>query len=336
MPAVSVILLAWNSGRLLQGAVDSVLDQTMRDVELIIVDNGSTDGAVEQVLARRPDPRVKVLRHAENLGIGAGTASAVALCTAPWIALMDSDDESHPMRFELQLKAAEADPSLHLISTDVELIDANGAVAGVWPAFFVAAEMKPYAAYHMPFCHPTLMARANVFRSVPYRAEFNITADFDFVARASEQFKFGAVSLPLYRYRRHASATSIERSTLSEAYACGIRLITARRNAGRAERVKEEVAQARELIADGAALADVFRCWSRRCQREGFPLLGALHAALEIRERCTLGAMTRYLRCTFAAQKAQRVSWTATAAAMIKAPFWMLLKDAGFPAFPRY
>lgn len=112
MPAVSVIMLAWNSGPLLLEAAASILDQSLADLELVLVDNGSTDGAVDRLLAARPDPRIRLLRHPRNLGIAEGVQSAKPLCRAPWIALMDADDRAHPLRLELQLRAAAADPTL--------------------------------------------------------------------------------------------------------------------------------------------------------------------------------------------------------------------------------
>jgi glycosyltransferase involved in cell wall biosynthesis len=336
MPAVSVILLAWNTGALLRPAVESILDQTMGDLELIIVDNGSVDGCVDQVLAARPDPRVRVLRHPTNLGIGAGTASGIAIATAPWIALNDADDRSHPMRLELQLQAARADPSLDLIGTGIEMIDLEDRPLGPWPAFYVPEEIKLYAPFGMPFGHPTLMGRADVFRAVPYRPEFDIVADFDFVVRASERFKIGMVSLPLYLYRRYAGSTTIGRMRQSEAYACTIRLVTARRRAGRPEQLAEAMAEVRALVAAQQNISDIYGYWSKRCLAEGFPLLAAFHSALEVRGRKSPGAVLRYVRHTLAALRADPGAWRWAIGAMGKAPFWMLLKRAGFPAFPRY
>ncbi len=336
MPAVSVILLAWNSGSLLRPAVESILDQTMGDLELVIVDNGSSDGAVERVLAARPDPRVKVLRHPRNLGIGAGTASGIAVATAPWIALMDSDDRSHPMRLELQLKAATADPSLDLLGTAITNIDADDRPLGTWPAFYDPDDIKLYATYAMPIGHPTLMGRADVFRTVPYRAEFDIVADFDFLVRASERFKIGAVSVPLYFYRRYPGSTTIGRLSEGEAYACAIRLVTARRRAGRPERLDEAMADVRALLADGRSLGEIFGHFAACCHTEGFPLLAAFHGALEVRGRKTPGATLRFLRYTLAALRADPGATRWALGAMGKAPFWILLKRAGFPAFPRY
>jgi glycosyltransferase involved in cell wall biosynthesis len=329
-------MLAWNSGDLLGGAIDSILNQTVSDLELIVVDNGSTDGAIEHELTRRPDARLRVLRHERNLGIGGGTASAVPLCRSPWIAIMDSDDRSHPMRFELQLNAAKADPSLDLICTDVKLIDEKGDAMGDWPAFFSPATISGYAPYNMPFCHPTLMARAQVFRETPYRAAFRIAADFDFVARASERFKLGAVSIPLYEYRRHAASTSTSQILLSEAYVCATRLLTARRRAGRSEYLAETVAEAETLVAKQHSLSFLYTHYAARCHAEGFPLLAAFHAALSVRVRRTPLAVLHYVRYTMAAIGAHRLGWNEAAGAMFKAPFWVVLKHAGFPGFPRY
>ena len=190
-------MLAWNSGEYLAEAVASVLDQTAADLELVLVDNGSTDGAVERVCAQWPDPRLRCFRQETNLGIAAGTNFAVQHCRAPWIMIHDADDRSHPMRLELQLRAAAAEPSLAVLTTGVQWMDAAGREEETYPVWYEPEEIATYVRFNMPVHHPTVLARREGFAAVPYRVEAALCADYDWFSRVVERYRGGGVSLPL-------------------------------------------------------------------------------------------------------------------------------------------
>ena len=99
-------------------AIASVLGQTLGDLELVIVENGSSDGSVETArAAARADARVRVVEHPRPLGIvGAGNAG-MAAARAPLVARHDQDDVSHPRRLERQVAALEREPRAVAIGT---------------------------------------------------------------------------------------------------------------------------------------------------------------------------------------------------------------------------
>lgn len=335
-PLVSVVMLAWNSGEYLAEAVASVLDQSEANLELVLVDNGSTDGAVERVRAQRPDPRLRCFRQESNLGIAAGTNLAVQHCRAPWIALHDADDRSHPLRLELQLRAAAADPTLDVLATGVRWMDAAGREEGPYPVWYEPEEIAAYVRFNMPVHHPTVLARREVFAAVPYRAEADLCADYDWFSRVAERYRTGGVSLPLYHYRRHAGSASLARYASSQAHICAIRLAQSRRAAGRPEGFAELCAEAKACAADPEPLPAVYRHFSRRAEADGFFTLAALHAALGYRTRRTWGALLRNQRCLVRAIAADPGAWREALGGLGKGPFWIMLKRAGFPPFPRY
>ena len=102
LPAVSVVLPAYNRADSIRLAIDSVLRQSFTDFELIIVDDASTDGtrAVAEAVA---DPRVRVIAHPANRGASAARNSGVAAARAPFVAFQDSDDEWLPRKLEKQM-----------------------------------------------------------------------------------------------------------------------------------------------------------------------------------------------------------------------------------------
>jgi cellulose synthase/poly-beta-1,6-N-acetylglucosamine synthase-like glycosyltransferase len=121
MARVAVLLPARDAARTVRAAVESLLRQTWRDLEVVAVDDGSTDDTADRLerLAAR-DARVQVVR-APAEGIVAALHRALARSDAPWIARMDADDLAHPRRLERQLEALAADPALAAVGSQVRL-----------------------------------------------------------------------------------------------------------------------------------------------------------------------------------------------------------------------
>ncbi|HIM23496.1 MAG TPA: glycosyltransferase family 2 protein, partial [Verrucomicrobia bacterium] len=100
-PLVSVVLPMRDAAATVERAMRSILDSTLRELELIVIDDGSGDGSAE-VIRQIPDPRLRLIQQ-EALGVCAATNRGTAEATAPVIARMDADDFSHPARLEKQL-----------------------------------------------------------------------------------------------------------------------------------------------------------------------------------------------------------------------------------------
>jgi glycosyltransferase involved in cell wall biosynthesis len=122
---VSVVIPTYNRARLVCVAVDSVLAQTHPEVEIIVVDDGSTDDTPER-LARYGN-RIRVLRQA-NAGVCAARNNGMARATGQFIALLDSDDRFLPWKLAAQLAAFRAVPELQLSWTDAAVIDLDGSL----------------------------------------------------------------------------------------------------------------------------------------------------------------------------------------------------------------
>ena len=102
MPEISVVLPVFNGARTIARAVRSILDQSLREIELIVLDDGSTDETVAVVRELR-DPRLKLIQCAHR-GVAAAANTATELAFAPFIARMDADDFAYPLRLEKQLQ----------------------------------------------------------------------------------------------------------------------------------------------------------------------------------------------------------------------------------------
>lgn len=168
---VSIVLPCFNAARVLPAALDSLLAQTYRQLEILTLDDGSTD-ATSQVLAAYAarDVRIRVLRAPTNMGLIATLNRGVAEAHGEFIGRMDADDFSAPGRVERQVDALIARPEVGLVGTGIELVDADGRhslrprpVRCLEPggARFAAVLATPVA-------HVTIVARASVMRAHPY------------------------------------------------------------------------------------------------------------------------------------------------------------------------
>ena len=127
-PKVSVVIPVLNRPVAVRRAIESVLRQTLQDFEIIVVDDGSTDGTVAAVQAC-VDPRIKLTRHARRRGGGAARNTGIRMSSAPYVAFLDSDDEWLPTKLERQLEVFErSDERLALVYTDAEWVYQDGTV----------------------------------------------------------------------------------------------------------------------------------------------------------------------------------------------------------------
>jgi GT2 family glycosyltransferase len=264
MPVVSVLMVFHRDTPFLRPAIASVLAQTFRDFELLLVDNGTGLTAADLGPAGA-DERLRWVRLEKNLGIAAGHNAGVAAARGEFIALLDYDDLALPARLEKQVAALRADPGLGLVSSRAQRIDAADRVTG--PVFTLAdpAGHRAYARYAAPIITPAVAGRREVFVAVPYRAEFPFAADLDFQARASEHWRFAVLPEVLLHYRWYADQTTQQKLGMIERSRAVICLTSARRRAGRPENLAAALAETETL--DPAAGS---RRLAGLCVNEGF------------------------------------------------------------------
>jgi glycosyltransferase involved in cell wall biosynthesis len=270
MPVVSVLMACHRDTPFLRPAIASVLAQTMPDLELVLVDNGAGLDLASLGEAGR-DPRVRLIGFPLNRGIPAAHNAAVAAAQGEYIALLDHDDIMRPLRLERQVALLAANPQTGLVSSLAETIDATGRVVGREFSLIRAEAQHRYLAYATPVVTPAYTGRRDLFARLPYREQFSLTADFDFLARASERQACRAIPEVLLYYRRHAAQATQEHAALIEHQRGLVRLCSARRRAGREE----------GPVGAGAmpgTPADTCLALAARALAEGFPLLAAFQA----------------------------------------------------------
>lgn len=202
---ISVILTVHNDVRHIRESVKSILEQTYQDVELIVVDDGSTDGTAEAI-AGIDDHRL-VLVRAGRVGRGKSLNAGIAASSGELIAIQDSDDLSHPKRLEVQARAFE-DKKLDLLGASAILFEDD--LVPSWPA----VDMVPAAPVDVtneltianPIPHITLMTRRDLLESVGgYSEERTVLFDYDLYIRAAARgYRLYRLPISLAAKRIHA------------------------------------------------------------------------------------------------------------------------------------
>ncbi|HTW94201.1 MAG TPA: glycosyltransferase [Tepidisphaeraceae bacterium] len=210
-PAVSVLMPVYNAERFLPLAVQSVLDQTFADFELIAVDDGSKDnsGAMLQGFARR-DPRVKVISR-PNTGIVGALNDALAAAKGELIARMDSDDLCLPERFAAQVKYMTEHPEVVLLGTQVMVIDEDGDAIAPLRGLYLEHEKieRSLLDADWPMVHPSVMIRASALRAIGgYEQGTFPHEDHDLFSKLGEQGRVANLDQVLLKYRRHSTSIS--------------------------------------------------------------------------------------------------------------------------------
>jgi glycosyltransferase involved in cell wall biosynthesis len=264
---VSVVMPVRDGERFVVEAVESVLGQTERDLELIVVDDGSTD-ATPRLLAEVTDPRLRVLTQ-EPRGLAPALNAGCAEADAPVIARMDADDFALPDRLERQLAFLDAHPEVALVGGGIVLVDEGGREFDREPGRATLADGNDIV-------HGTVAMRTAALRALGgYRLDQ--AEDYDLWLRFQERHGVAATEEPVIRYRFHPgqfSVTKLERQALG---ALCVRAAARERRAGRpdpldgVERLDEAVAErigvAREEV-DRAVISDAVH-WAATLSRVG-------------------------------------------------------------------
>lgn len=210
IPSISVVMSCFNAERWLVECIESVLKQSFTDFELIIVDDGSTDGTSEIIeQAAAEDMRIVTIAK-ENTGLADSLNVGIAQARGAWIARIDADDLWERDRLALQWRAVVGSESLVFVGTGIVLIDGHGVPSGVflYPTdhdrlVFSLTTLGPFPA------HSSALFCADAFRRVGgYRPRVRRSEDWDLFLRLSEVGKLASLSFPLVQIRKHPTQIS--------------------------------------------------------------------------------------------------------------------------------
>lgn len=219
MPKLSVVTSVYNGEPYLEECIDSVLNQTFKDFEYIILNNGSTDHTPE-ILNRYTDPRIRIV-HQENLGISRSLNKGVSLCRANLIARLDADDYVHPHWLEKQYEFMDHNQDVVLCSSRFEELF-NGKF---FPQSFSFIEKDYEIRKSLCFMNPiphsfSVIRKSSFIKTGGYDPKLAICHDYDLWIRLLEQGKGHILDEVLGVCRRHGNSSSMknERTMIKEAF----------------------------------------------------------------------------------------------------------------------
>jgi succinoglycan biosynthesis protein ExoO len=231
----------YNGRRYIEAALQSALSQSLRNIEVIVADDASTDGSADLVatFASR-DARVRLLRAPANGGSGAARNLCLEAARGRWIAVMDSDDTMHPDRLERLVAAADRDGA-DIVADDLLIFDENPAVAvatclrgnAAASAFWVAATDYVHAntlfsgAQSLGYLKPLIRSSLITDNAHRYDPTLRIAEDYDFILRLLLRgARLRVYPELLYFYRKHSQSVShrLSRATLQPMLAAHDRL----------------------------------------------------------------------------------------------------------------
>lgn len=205
MPRASVIMPVYNNANYVQGAIHSILTQTYTDFELIVIDDGSTDGSAF-LISQIEDPRVRKVFHQQNCGLVATLNEGLRMANGEYILRMDSDDLSTPDRLGIQITFMDEHPFVDLSGTAFTY--EIGGRPHVNPTSH--EEIKTWLLFHCCICHPTVIMRNSMVNrlGVQYDSDYPHAEDYELWARLAPQIHMANLPINLLYYRQHTGQVS--------------------------------------------------------------------------------------------------------------------------------
>lgn len=213
MPQVSVILPVYNTENYVAEAIQSILNQTFTDFELLIIDDASTDNTLG-IISQFTDPRITVITNDFNLKVVKTLNKGLRLAKGDFIARMDADDIAHSKRFEKQIQYLKQNPEIDMVNTWVQTF---GSENNILRAATDHELIKARLLFLNPITHPAVMFRRDAFikNNLYYNEEFVNAEDYGLWVAAIDKIKLAAVPEVLFKYRMHDNNISVLKSSNS-------------------------------------------------------------------------------------------------------------------------
>lgn len=206
MCEISVIMAAYNSQATIAEAIESVLNQSFSDFELIIVDDGSED-LTGRIVCSYKDDRIRYMANPRNYGLPESLNRGIACACGKYIARMDADDIMTADRLKTQMEFLLRHPDISLVGSDYMIFRGNTDIKRMCMPV-MDDEIRGELLNHSPFCHPSIIARKEVFKRFSYNAGFRYCQDYELWSRVLTEYKAANIPKVLLRYRLSDSSNT--------------------------------------------------------------------------------------------------------------------------------
>ncbi len=214
-PKVTVLMSVYNGEKYLREAIDSILNQTFKDFEFLIVNDGSTDRTAE-ILRSYHDHRIKIINNEKNMGLTGSLNKGLKIARGEYIARMDADDISLPQRLEKEVAFLDQNKKVGLVGTYYLMINENGKVLHTVKCLTQDEKLREKLLEGNQFGHGSVMLRAECIKKVGLYRE--LAEDFDLWLRISEVYDIANIPEPLYKWRLNSKSVSVSRKEQQDKY----------------------------------------------------------------------------------------------------------------------
>ncbi|WP_169304465.1 glycosyltransferase family 2 protein [Pedobacter frigoris] len=213
LPKITVCMAAYNAAGYINESIQSILDQTFEDFELLIINDGSTDQTLD-IVNEFKDPRIRLVNNDKNRGLTYTRNVALTEARGEYIAILDSDDVAVPNRLELQYTFFQEHPDFALCGGHGTVIDKTG--KHVEDNRFIvpvgADKIKMTLLFQNTFINSTVMYKSAVLRELNGYLDYAPAEDYELFTRISAKYQVNNLDCILVKYRIHDNNISIVQS----------------------------------------------------------------------------------------------------------------------------
>ncbi len=210
---VSVLMPAYNAEKYIGFAIDSILNQTFKNFELLIIDDGSSDSTFDIIKKySQLDPRIKMSQNPKNSGVSKTRNNLIKQARGKYIVWQDADDVSLPFRIQEQYSYMEANHDVVVVGGFLQFIDEDGKQLYVRNYAEFDVQLRKNIFKYSPVSQPVSMIRKNVFeKSGLYDESLNQAEDLDISFRIGKYGKFSNIQKVLLNYRFYPNSLSAQK-----------------------------------------------------------------------------------------------------------------------------
>lgn len=208
MPKITVLMAAYNAADYIGQSIDSILGQTFKDFELLIIDDGSTDNTVD-IISNQKDQRIRLIQNPQNMGVSYSRNVALKEAQGEYLAIMDSDDIALPQRLEIQIQQFNNREELAAIGASAYVINADGTLTKeIMLPICDTNKLHASLLLYNSFVHSTMMIRLSVFKEMGGYPPYSIGEDYGFFSKIALKYEVNNIPDILLEYRSHGSNIS--------------------------------------------------------------------------------------------------------------------------------
>jgi glycosyltransferase involved in cell wall biosynthesis len=214
-PELSVLMSVYNDSKYIKEAINSILNQTYQDFEIVIMNDGSNDNT-EEIILNYNHPKIKYFASSENKGLAVRLNEGIQYCRGNYIARMDADDISLPNRFELQLQFLKTNEEYVLVgSAYYKIVDKENKVIRKQVSEY--SKLKTKLLFGNNIAHPSVMFNKKIWlqSNCLYDETFRYAQDYELWTRLILNYKIANLKEPLIFYRRYEGVSSEEKIAIS-------------------------------------------------------------------------------------------------------------------------